>query len=90
MDRMHAKDTVDIMLHESAAVWDVGLEKNKNRNFLVNWGLVGNLEKLSFKTIQCYCDIMQFEKVDCICFLRKHISYLHSLSSRCSILEQRE
>lgn len=34
MDKMHAKDAVDVMLRESAEVWYIGLKKMKIKFFL--------------------------------------------------------
>lgn len=92
MDKMHAKDTVDIRLCERVQRSGMLVWKKTKINFflLLNWVQKGNLEKLRFKTIQCYSEIIQLENVECIYFLRKHIPFLHSLSSRCSILEQQE
>lgn len=36
MDKMHAKDAVDVMLRDSAEVWYIGLKKNLKSKFFGN------------------------------------------------------
>lgn len=73
---MHVKDAADVMLHESAEVWCAAWEETENQNLGESNKLRTGGKLWTFITLECYSEIIEFEKVEGMCFCRKSAPYL--------------